>query len=95
MVHAIPLDLSAVRNAARQDDVSSWDGPVVGELDNLPDGEQTYWGIPFELGASDATKSWIRLSKMELPYRLAAAASRILSLRTSVTQNQVYQRIPE
>ena len=63
MVHAIPLDLSAVRNAARQDDVSSWDGPVVGELDNLPDGEQTYWGIPFELGASDATKSWIRLSK--------------------------------
>ena len=63
MVHAIPLDLSAVRNAARQDDVSSWDGPVAGELDNLPDGEQAYWGIPFELGASDATKSWIRLSK--------------------------------
>ena len=63
MVHAIPLDLSAVRNAARQDDVSSWDGPVVGELDNLPDGEQTYWGIPFELGTSDATKSWIRLSE--------------------------------
>lgn len=63
MVRATPLDLSTVRNAARQHDVSSWDGPVARDLETLPEGEQDFWGIPFDLGAVDASESWIRLSE--------------------------------
>jgi len=66
MVYATPLDLSAVRNAARQDDVSSWDGPVAQDLDKLPEGEQDFWGIPFTLGEGDASQSWVRLSETGL-----------------------------
>lgn len=62
MVRATPLDLSAVRNAARSDDMSSWDGPVARDLERLPEGEQDFWGIPFDLGAVDAAGSWIRLT---------------------------------
>ena len=63
MIHAIPLDLTSVRNAARQDDLASWDGPVAQDLAKLPDGEQEFWGIPFTLGAGDAAASWVRLSE--------------------------------
>lgn len=63
MENATPLDLSAARNAARQDEVSSWDGPVAQDLDALSEGEQSFWGLPFELGAANAAESWIRLSE--------------------------------
>jgi hypothetical protein len=63
MKYATPLDLSAVRNAARQDDVSSWDGPVAEDLESLPDGEGEFWGVPFALGAAASTESWIRLNE--------------------------------
>ena len=66
MKYATPLDLSAVRNAARQDDVSSWDGPVAQDLEKLPEGEQDFWGIPFSLGERDASKSWVRLNETGL-----------------------------
>ncbi len=62
MKYATPLDLSAVRNAARQDDVSSWDGPVAQDLEKLPEGEQDFWGIPFALGDRNALQSWVRLN---------------------------------
>ncbi len=63
MVHSIPLDLTHVRNAARKDDASSWDGPVLQDLESLPEGEQEFWGIPFALGGAGASESWIRLGK--------------------------------
>ena len=63
MAFSIPLDLADVRNAARLDDVSSWDTPVAEELARLPEGEQEYWGVPFALGSADAAKSWIRLNQ--------------------------------
>ena len=63
MIHSIPLDLTHVRNAGRQDDAPSWDGPVLQDLKSLPEGEQEFWGIPFALGGADASNSWIRLSE--------------------------------
>ncbi len=61
MSFSTPLDLTAVRNAGRQDDASSWDSSVAPLLARLPEGECEFWGIPFALGAADATASWIHL----------------------------------
>ena len=66
MEYATPLDLSAARNAGRQDDVPSWDGPVAQDLEKLPEGTQDFWGIPFALGERDASKSWVRLNEAGL-----------------------------
>ena len=55
------VDLSSWFNAPRLVQPSPWHPRIQEGLAGLPEGEQVFWGIPFVLGAGQATGSWIQL----------------------------------
>ncbi len=55
-----PLDLTQYFNANQVDALDAWHPELAEALSDLPTGEQTFWGMPFDLAPADAA-GWILL----------------------------------
>jgi len=72
MAKFTPLDLSAHWNAG---EAAAWHPDIVEPLKTLPAGQQTFWGIPFALGAQgEQARRWLLLDREPHTIEIAAQA---------------------
>jgi len=72
MVKFTPLDLSAHFNAGEK---AAWHPAIVELLKTLPAGQQTFWGVPFALGAREEhAQRWLLLDREPHTVEIAARA---------------------
>ena len=72
MAKLTPLDLSTHLNGG---ETAAWHPGIVEQLKTLPGGQQTFWGIPFALGAQgEQARRWLLLDREPHTIEIAAQA---------------------